>query len=166
MLDAFWQTLICGRVEPEGYATAREMFYKIEESNATLVYLTSFILPPFWLMVLAVLALGVIQVVKGLCGGVRELEVKAVPMEFVRKGIHSSSTKWTIVKTAAGYIGMVPITAQTGDRIGLFKGGKVPLILRQVGDGSSWQLIGECYIHGVMQGEAFEEGNCEKIWIS
>ncbi|KAF9229921.1 hypothetical protein BU15DRAFT_24559, partial [Melanogaster broomeanus] len=56
------------------------------------------------------------------------------------------------------YVGLVPRSAQLGDTISLFKGGKVPLVLRPLKEhDESWRLVGECYVHGIMQGSAFDE---------
>jgi hypothetical protein len=51
----------------------------------------------------------------------------------------------------------------SGDRIALFKGGMVPLIIRE--EGTRWRLIGDCYIHGMMKGEAFQEDECIMMWF-
>ncbi|PMD29684.1 hypothetical protein L207DRAFT_444914, partial [Hyaloscypha variabilis F] len=37
----------------------------------------------------------------------------------------------------------------------IFLGGNVPFVLRARND-SKYQLIGECYVHGVMDGEALK----------
>lgn len=66
--------------------------------------------------------------------------------------------------TCDGFIGLGPEALQTGDCIVLCKGGKVPYILRTVSDG--YELVGECYVHGVMQGERFVEEKCGEIWIT
>lgn len=63
--------------------------------------------------------------------------------------------------TEKGYFALVPNSAEVGDEVALFKGGKVPLILRQQGE--SWRLIGESYVHGIMQGEIFSEKECRDI---
>jgi hypothetical protein len=57
--------------------------------------------------------------------------------------------------TRKGYIGLVPIETKTGDEIAVFDGATVPFVLRQAekGDGAFY-LIGECYVHGIMKGEA------------
>lgn len=57
--------------------------------------------------------------------------------------------------TAKGYEGQVPSEALSGDRICIILGEKVPFILRPVGN--SWELIGDAYIHGIMQGEGLEQ---------
>jgi hypothetical protein len=66
--------------------------------------------------------------------------------------------------TRDGFIGLGPQALQTGDCIALCKGGKVPYVLRKVPVG--YELIGECYVHGIMQGERFEVQNCGEIWIA
>lgn len=56
-------------------------------------------------------------------------------------------------------LGLVPNASINGDRIAIFCGGRVPFVIRAV-DGASpnkWQLVGPCYIHGVMDGELMEQ---------
>ncbi|KAI1774487.1 heterokaryon incompatibility protein-domain-containing protein [Hypoxylon cercidicola] len=65
--------------------------------------------------------------------------------------------------TKLGYIGMSSGLTQPDDRIFLIKGSRVPLVFRPRGD--EWDLIGDCYIHGIMQGEAFDYNKCQKIKI-
>lgn len=48
-------------------------------------------------------------------------------------------------------------------KIGLF-GGKVPLVVRSQGE--NWELVCESYVHGVMQGEAFEPEKCKTTWLA
>jgi len=52
-----------------------------------------------------------------------------------------------------GYMGLAPITARAGDAICILFGGQVPFILRERDD-SEHSMIGECYVHGIMDGEA------------
>ena len=54
-----------------------------------------------------------------------------------------------------------------GDLIVLSKGGNVPFMLRrQLGKTyQKWELVGGCYIHGIMNGEAFSSQDCHDIWI-
>jgi hypothetical protein len=71
-----------------------------------------------------------------------------------------------------GYFGLVPEETQPGDRICILYGGQTPFILRRVkevretlekgsrdlgGNGAIYQLVGECYIHGIMDGEAYSQ---------
>jgi hypothetical protein len=69
-----------------------------------------------------------------------------------------------MARTSTGYICLVPMETQEGDKIGIFRGGKMPLVIRQ--NDISWQLIGDCYVHGIMKGEAWEKTKCKKMWMS
>ena len=68
------------------------------------------------------------------------------------------------MRTHNGYIGLAPHLAQNGDVIALAKGARTPLVLRSRPNGN-WELVGDIYVHGIMQGEAFEEDKCEEIII-
>jgi hypothetical protein len=56
--------------------------------------------------------------------------------------------------TSSNSIGLVPKLAKIGDEIYLLAGGQFLYVLRPQGD--CYRLIGECYIHGLMDGEALE----------
>ncbi|OJJ46186.1 hypothetical protein ASPZODRAFT_2071477 [Penicilliopsis zonata CBS 506.65] len=63
-----------------------------------------------------------------------------------------------VCATKQGRVGLVPTTAKEGDLIALFYGSRVPFIIRQSNEHTSeYNLIGECYIHGLMQGEWFHD---------
>jgi hypothetical protein len=55
--------------------------------------------------------------------------------------------------TQEGYIGLAPKASKSGDKVCVLFGCPSPLILRQSTD-KRYQLIGECYICGLMNGEA------------
>ncbi|KIW94606.1 uncharacterized protein Z519_04582 [Cladophialophora bantiana CBS 173.52] len=82
----------------------------------------------------------------------------------------ASANRRFVVSKGRNLIGMVPASAQLGDRICLLKGCSVPLLLRPCsgdgGDQKQWKLVGECYFHGVMNGELYNEAKCEPIWLS
>jgi len=67
-------------------------------------------------------------------------------------------------RAANGWLCLLPEAAMVGDVIILADGGKVPLVLRPDGDGYN-MLVGEAYIHGIMNGEAFEVEKCADIKI-
>jgi hypothetical protein len=52
-----------------------------------------------------------------------------------------------------GYMGLAPITTRAGDAVCILFGGQVPFILRERDD-FGHSMIGECYVHGIMDGEA------------
>lgn len=58
--------------------------------------------------------------------------------------------------TSDDHIGKGPCSTQSRDEIWILRGARVPYILRPVG-GARYELIGEAYVHGIMQGEEFDE---------
>ncbi|KAE8443757.1 hypothetical protein EG329_001437 [Mollisiaceae sp. DMI_Dod_QoI] len=68
----------------------------------------------------------------------------------------------TMIVSSKGYIGLTPPRALSGDRICIILGCSLPVILRKVDNG--YRLIGDSYVHGIMQGEVMrelEKGNVE-----
>ena len=66
-----------------------------------------------------------------------------------------------MVRTRKGYIGLASQFVDLGDKVGLFQGSKVPLIIRL--QEPYWQLLGEAYIHGMMRGECFVKDECHSM---
>ena len=64
----------------------------------------------------------------------------------------ASSRKFCL--SQEGRIGWVPSAAQTGDIISLMRGSPVPVLIRPAQAENSYLMIGQCYIHGIMDGEA------------
>lgn len=55
------------------------------------------------------------------------------------------------------HAGRFPAAASVGDHVAIFHGGNVPFVMREVpGGGGEYQLIGECYLDGLMDGQAVE----------
>lgn len=57
-----------------------------------------------------------------------------------------------LMVTSEGIVGMAPCRAREGDVLAIVFGCNIPLVLRNVGQ-SSYQVIGEGYAHGFMNGE-------------
>jgi hypothetical protein len=51
-------------------------------------------------------------------------------------------------------VSLGPEQTQVGDTVCILLSGRVPYILREVGTGEHL-LLGESYLHGIMEGEAF-----------
>src|SRR5204862_7846904 len=60
-----------------------------------------------------------------------------------------------LMTTKKGYLGYVPRHSRAGDQIFVLMGCDAPLVLRPLGN-ETYQLVGECYLHGVMYGEAID----------
>lgn len=66
--------------------------------------------------------------------------------------------------TKAHRLCLVPLDAANNDLVFIPFGSKVPFVFREAPSG--YQSIGECYVHGIMHGEALsgsEEGEIVKI---
>ncbi|KAF8856097.1 HET-domain-containing protein [Acephala macrosclerotiorum] len=62
-------------------------------------------------------------------------------------------TERSFFTTDEGYIGLGPRGAENGDIISVFLGTRAPLMLRPTRSGT-YQVVGECFVHGLMAGEA------------
>ncbi|KAK4210989.1 heterokaryon incompatibility protein-domain-containing protein [Rhypophila decipiens] len=64
--------------------------------------------------------------------------------------------------TAGGKMGIFPAGTRVDDAVVVFWGSTVPFVLRKASpsagnnDGDNYQLVGACYVHGIMDGEALE----------
>ncbi|KAL9104257.1 MAG: hypothetical protein Q9187_008924, partial [Circinaria calcarea] len=71
--------------------------------------------------------------------------------------------------TEQGYLGIGHRGFQVGDVVCIFSGGEVPFLLQpELCRDGTWKFHSECYVHGVMDGEAMlnlEEHRLEKFWI-
>ncbi len=64
-----------------------------------------------------------------------------------------------LFRTQKGYVGLGPKDIRNGDIVSVLLGGQVPFILRKLED--TYILIGESYIHGIMNGEALDGADFE-----
>ncbi|KAH6669233.1 heterokaryon incompatibility protein-domain-containing protein [Halenospora varia] len=76
------------------------------------------------------------------------------------------STNRRLFVTDNGYIGLGPVKMRKGDQICILYGCSVPIVLRKASGGVT--LVGEAYLHGLMDGEALalvkEENFVEMEW--
>lgn len=57
--------------------------------------------------------------------------------------------------TADNYMGLAPGEAREGDRVAVVYGCSTPVLIRETADvEAGWCLVGECYVHGLMDGQA------------
>ncbi|MBE3043866.1 HET domain-containing protein [Candidatus Bathyarchaeota archaeon] len=69
---------------------------------------------------------------------------------------HSAMIGRTMGTTEKDYLTMLPVGVKVGDEIVVLDGSKVPFVIQAQGDG--YKLVGACYVHGIMDGEAVAEG--------
>jgi hypothetical protein len=56
--------------------------------------------------------------------------------------------------TSGKKVGLVPVQSEVEDVICILHGSNVPVVLRQHKDGETYEVVGQCYLEGVMYGEA------------
>lgn len=70
-----------------------------------------------------------------------------------------------LARTEKGYLAIVPKQSTVGDQVVLLKGGKMPFVTRQKPGGDQIALLGACYVHGIMYGEAWDSSLCRHLEI-
>ena len=82
----------------------------------------------------------------------KELEAFSNDSVFVDAWFRAAFQK-KFCSTKQGRLGLAPRATLQGDLIAIFMGADVPFVLRATGT-EGYELLGECYIHGIMNGEA------------
>lgn len=160
MWDAYWQTLLFGengadedekkrlRTEfDEFYAAFRKPYLFGERCR---LYWSRHLWAIYYVVTLVLTILGV-----------RGKYKKGSGLAFTSRMNQTGGRR--LVRTQAGYIGLAVHGAEVGDYVALFKGARMPFVVRSNTD--HWQLIGDSYVHGVMNGESWHADRCEPFWI-
>ncbi|KAH0565750.1 hypothetical protein GP486_000847 [Trichoglossum hirsutum] len=72
-----------------------------------------------------------------------------------------------LIRTARGYLGLASCLTDVGDDVVLCKGSSVPLVLRKTDDtAETFRLVGDSYVHGIMDGRTFEERRCRQLFLT
>ncbi|KAL9087043.1 MAG: hypothetical protein Q9165_006871 [Trypethelium subeluteriae] len=84
---------------------------------------------------------------------------KLDPERFQRRhgfdvGINQVCFGRRLAFTQGGFMGIVPAASKTSDTICVLWGGQTLYVIRAVAD-NQYRFLGECYMHGLMHGEAF-----------
>ncbi|KAL8740304.1 MAG: hypothetical protein Q9190_006979 [Brigantiaea leucoxantha] len=76
----------------------------------------------------------------------------------------------TFFITKKGYVGLAPAMVRKDDFIVIIKGVTVPMLLRRIPDSVpgliTCYLIGDCYVHGIMQGEYLRNVDSESLSVN
>lgn len=84
----------------------------------------------------------------------------------VDHAIKTATANRVLFITQRGYIGLGPPSVKAGDGVYILSGGSTPFILRfagiqrvaeRIGEVPCYNLIGDCYVHGIMQGELVKD---------
>lgn len=68
--------------------------------------------------------------------------------------IHSVCAHRRLLVTKRGYLGLAPWNADVGDVVAVLHGGDTPFLLRPGNEPGVYTFVGECFVHGIMGGEA------------
>lgn len=71
----------------------------------------------------------------------------------VRTAMINATKNRRLGGTASGHIGLFPEHSRAGDGVFVLHGCHVPVVLRRRDD-NKFKFVGECYVHGIMGGEA------------
>jgi hypothetical protein len=81
--------------------------------------------------------------------------------QLYNRAIDSVASGKRFVRTEKRYLGWANASSQIGDIICIFLGADAPYVLRPDGE-DFYKLVGECYIHGIMDGEALADKSLVK----
>ncbi|CAG9988039.1 unnamed protein product [Clonostachys byssicola] len=83
--------------------------------------------------------------------------------------IHGLTVNMVMFMTDSGYIGIGPPQTKVGDEVWCLFGGSIPFVVRSTGktcavrkgetETSLWEVLGNCYVHGIMNGEIADDEN-------
>lgn len=68
----------------------------------------------------------------------------------------STTFRRRLFRTERGFMGLGPVAARIGDKVCVLLGGQVLYVLRDRDEGC-YEFVGECYVHGMMDGQALED---------
>jgi hypothetical protein len=94
----------------------------------------------------------------------KDPQMQCYPFEFRHHSLGQFS-RAIRCRSMRGYMCQVPIGSEIGDKVVLIQGSEVPYVLRPSHDGT-YHVMGNCYVHGIMYGEAWDESMVEDIQIS
>ncbi|KAK4465876.1 HET-domain-containing protein [Cladorrhinum samala] len=67
--------------------------------------------------------------------------------------------------TESGYMGLGPMNMKVGDAVAVLIGGETPFIIREGKARNRYRMLEQCYVHGIMDGEALPGREFEDIRI-
>lgn len=92
-----------------------------------------------------------------------DFNFETVPPEHTAASLAKRTSCARFCVTDNRCAGLVPPRAEEGDTVVIFHGLSVPFIISSRGLEGLHRLVGECYIHGSMYGEALELPHAEEM---
>lgn len=155
IMDVYWQTLLAGTIWVN-YQGTKRMFDNWDQASCLFRILQFFCLDSPWFFKVMGWILG------GICSVAVKLGWKGVANSIINftpdtifRSMATPMLNRRLFRTQEGFIGLGPkLMREDEDYVALCEGGALPLIVRPKGD--DWEVVGDCYIHGIMRGEAYE----------
>jgi hypothetical protein len=163
MQAAYWQTLLAGHLDWGNGPATEANYLEWENLWHNYDYLFCLPLPLFNLALYIATTIAItLRLVRVILAIVTRRAIEQEPTCF-RKALNAAIDR-RFIRTSEGYISIPPREAREGDRVAVVQGGKMLLVICE--EGTRWQLVGDWYLHGIMQGEAFNADKCDTIWFS
>lgn len=94
---------------------------------------------------------------------------KAVFQHYVTEAMSACVNRRLARTREKGYLGIFTNQVYEGNSVVLLKGARVPVIMRKwyspgVSD-EVWQIVGDGYVHGIMDGKAWDPTKCRKFTV-
>jgi hypothetical protein len=158
MIDVFWQSLLLG-LNHDGFEQQKREFAAWYRDFCRHHFLHRIPLPwrstPFKLIYGAIGFFGSIRAILDQWRGT------ARNYMFNQKLIGIYGRR--MIRTKNGYIGMATGEVKPGDALVLLMGGKAAYVLRMGRHRNEYNFVGDCYLHGAMQGELWDPEQCAPI---
>ncbi|KAL6791065.1 HET domain-containing protein [Trichoderma sp. SZMC 28012] len=119
-----------------------------------------------WLEQAAMYLIGALENSSAVSSEIQKLAARAKSKhekEEWSRSANGASKNRIFARTESGYYVLGPAVMEKGDVVCVLFGGKLPFCLRPVG--KQYLLVGECYTHGLMEGEALDmmtRGECSE----
>lgn len=81
---------------------------------------------------------------------------------FEGAAVAEALCNYTLARTGRGLLVLSLGTVRVGDEVALLRGADLPLVVRR-DDAGRVRLVGAAYVHGVMFGEWWDEGRCQRM---
>lgn len=88
-----------------------------------------------------------------------DVESYLLGYDAFQSSLNETTTGRRFITTDDHYLGLAPAGSRIGDQICVILGCNIPFVIRATAEGGGYVLIGECYIHGLMRGEALRSTN-------
>ena len=84
-------------------------------------------------------------------------------LEKLCTSLESGTRHRRFIMYGGNQIGAAPDEAQKGDMVYVLMGCSVPVVLRKTARPDEYEFVGECYLHGFMDGEALAMRDGDRV---